>query len=202
MNIIILTGSIATGKSTVLAQFKRRGFASLNADSVVHELLGKGGAAVEKVASAFPESVVAKGCPAYIDRKKLGNIVFNDARKLAQLEHILHPLVRANEIEWLKRQRRLGRKNVVIEIPLYFESRRRKNFTSRQTVVTTSASLWTIKQRALGRMHMTPTRLKNIMQRQWQSARKAAYADRVIHTGLGKAHAMRQVIEATHAKSQ
>lgn len=194
MNIIILTGSIATGKSTVLSQFKRLGFASLNADSVVHTLLGKSGEAVDKVAKVFPESINTNEIPACIDRKKLGNIVFNDAQKLAQLEQILHPLVRRKESEWLRQQRRLGRKNVVIEIPLYFESRWQKHRRAKTMIVTTSASLWMIRRRALARKNMTPEKLAQIMKRQWSSAKKAAFADATIHTGLGYASAMRQVL--------
>lgn len=196
MKILILTGSIATGKSTVLSQFKRLGVPGLNADAIVHRLLDKGGEAVEQVAAAFPESVVAKGCPAYIDRKKLGQIVFSDAMKLKKLEEILHPLVRKKEMEWLKKQRRLGRKLVVVEIPLFFESRWRQNPSAYGTVITTSASLWTKKQRAFSRANITAEKLRTILKRQWPTPKKKAFSDVVIHTGLGKAFAMRQLKHA------
>lgn len=193
MKVIILTGSIATGKSAVLNQFRQCGVVGLNADSIVHQLLAPGGEAVERVAASFPESVVAKGCPAYIDRKKLGNIVFGDVRKLRRLEHILHPLVRKKETEWIRKQRILGRKTVIVEVPLFFESHWQKAGCRYAQVMTTSASSWAMKKRALGRMHMTGDRLKNITARQWPTAKKVAFSDFVIHTGLGYGHAMRQV---------
>ena len=72
LKVIALTGSIATGKSTVARQFAMLGAALYDADKIVHDLLGPKGLAVAKVASIFPEAHVKD----HIDRKKLGEAVF------------------------------------------------------------------------------------------------------------------------------
>jgi dephospho-CoA kinase len=192
MKIIILTGSIATGKSTVLARCKLLRIPALNTDALAHELLAHGGAAVKEVAKLFPESLVNKDGSSFIDRHKLGKIVFADGKKLTQLEHVLHPLIRKKEQAWIRKQRYQGRKKVVIEVPLFFE-KWRKYHPHTDIVVVTSASLWMMKKRALARQEMTPAKLSRILKRQWPTAKKAAFADVVIHTGLGHAHSVRQI---------
>lgn len=90
--IIGLTGNIATGKSAVMRLAAERGALTIDADRVVHELLGGDAAIQEAVAAAFgPEVRRADG---RIDRAALGRLVFGDAARLRQLEGILHPAAR------------------------------------------------------------------------------------------------------------
>jgi dephospho-CoA kinase len=181
MKIIYLTGSIATGKSTILEQFKRCGIPVLNTDVIAHALLAENGKAVLQVAAIFPETLVNIGKAPRIDRQKLGEIVFADNKKLRQLEKILHPQIRIKEQQWIRQQRRLGRKIVVIEVPLFFENWRKYNPHS-TCVAVSSASLWMMKNRALKRSQMTREKLQKILKRQWPTARKKAFATMVIHS--------------------
>ena len=75
MFVLGLTGSIGMGKSAAATIFRRHNIPVYDADFVVHELLGKNGAAVEPVADLF-EGVVSCG---QVDRKALGKQVFEDA---------------------------------------------------------------------------------------------------------------------------
>lgn len=91
--IIGLTGNIATGKSAIMRLAAERGALTIDADRIVHELLGGDAAIQAAVVEAFgPE--VRRG-DGGIDRAALGRIVFGDAARLAQLEGILHPATRA-----------------------------------------------------------------------------------------------------------
>ena len=74
MIIIGLTGSVASGKSTVAGWIAERGIAVHDADSAVHSLLVADGAAVSDIIARFGTSVLADD--GGIDRKKLGNHVF------------------------------------------------------------------------------------------------------------------------------
>ncbi|MCC7107509.1 MAG: dephospho-CoA kinase [Chloroflexi bacterium] len=91
--LIGLTGGIACGKSAVGKLLRNLGADYIDADHLVHELLGPGGAAVEAVLARFGAGV--RQADGGIDRRALGAIVFGDPPSLRDLECLLHPAVRA-----------------------------------------------------------------------------------------------------------
>ena len=88
-NVWLLTGGIGSGKTTVREMLEKRGADTVDADEIGHQVLEPGGAAHEAVAARWPE-VVDDGV---IDRRKLGQIVFNDQGELRDLEAISHPAI-------------------------------------------------------------------------------------------------------------
>src|SRR5437762_11222631 len=90
--LIGLTGNIACGKSTVTRQLHSLGAYVIDADSLIHDILRKGGPAYRPVLEEFGEGILAPD--GAIDRRVLGNIVFSDPEKLRRLEEIEHPIVR------------------------------------------------------------------------------------------------------------
>lgn len=117
MERIGLTGSIGMGKSTTAAMLRHLRVPVFDADAVVHELTGPGGAAVPAIAAIFP-SAVRDGA---VDRQVLGGIVFADRAALRRLEGVLHPLVGRARGRFLRRHRRARRRSVVFDVPLLFE---------------------------------------------------------------------------------
>ena len=114
---VVLTGSISTGKSTVLKLFSSWGIHSIDADKIAHQILEEQSV---KVAEMFGESLIVEG---KVDRKALGAIVFSDVNKRQELEALLHPLI-YTEIERLSiKEDRLG-KPYLVDIPLFFEGGR------------------------------------------------------------------------------
>ncbi|MEN8726328.1 MAG: dephospho-CoA kinase [Sulfurovum sp.] len=114
---IVLTGSIATGKSTVSKLFASLGFHIIDADQIAHQVLDEQNQAI---AEMFGKALIHQG---KVDRKALGAIVFVDSDKRKKLEALLHPLI-YNEIERLStEQDKLG-KPYFIDIPLFFEGGR------------------------------------------------------------------------------
>jgi dephospho-CoA kinase len=106
----LLCGGIGSGKSAVRRILQNLGISTIDADSVGHEVLEPGGAAIEAVAAAWPEVVVG----GIVDRTKLGGLVFDDSAALERLEAITHPHIFAlisEQIEELNPP-------VVVEIPL------------------------------------------------------------------------------------
>ncbi len=94
-----LTGGIASGKSRVLEHFAAAGFVTLDLDRVAHDVMAPGGTAHAAVLAAFGPSVRAED--GSIDRKKLGPIVFGDAKARERLNAIVHPRVRDEEAQRL-----------------------------------------------------------------------------------------------------
>lgn len=191
MIVIGLTGSIAMGKSTVAKQCELLGAKAICADSIVHALMRPDGKAFSAVVEAFPKALV-KG---EIDRKALGKIVFGDSRKMAALEAILHPLVKTEEEAFVHKQKMLGARAVVLDIPLLFEagSDNRVDVT-----LVASAPAFVQRQRAMARTGMTEEKFHAILARQMSDSEKRARADFVVATGLGKAQSMRQLKTLFH----
>lgn len=186
MVILGLTGSIAMGKSTAAATFRRLGVPVYEADRAVHRLLAKRGAAVAEVAHAFP-GVVRGG---KIDRQALGALVFRDKEALARLERIVHPLVREAQEKFLRRQAARRAPLVVLDVPLLLES---GGDARCDAVVVVSAPAFLQAQRALSRPGMTRERLSGILAHQMPDREKRWRADFVVTTGLGKRHGLRRI---------
>ncbi len=100
--ILGLTGNIACGKTTVGRMLRELGAdVYVDADQVVHDLYAPGKPLVQELARAFgPKVVNAQGG---VDRRVLGDLVFHDPAKLAQLEAIVHPMVRDALVDIMRR---------------------------------------------------------------------------------------------------
>ena len=184
MKILGLTGSIGMGKSTAAAMLRRLGVPVHDADATVHRLMARGGRAVAAIERAFP-GVVENGA---VNRQELGRRVFGQPAQLRRLEAILHPLVRAAETEFLKRQRRRGTRLVVLDIPLLFETGGQRR-CDRVAVVSCPAFLQA--QRVLRRPGMTPGKLAAIRAQQMPDHEKRRRADFVVPTGAGRVPVLR-----------
>jgi dephospho-CoA kinase len=86
-----LTGGIASGKSWVASQLRELDFRVLDADLLGHELIEPGAAAYDDAVREFGKAILR--ADHFVDRKKLGAIVFADPAKLAKLNSILHPKI-------------------------------------------------------------------------------------------------------------
>ena len=122
---IALTGSIASGKSTVCSLLKLQGFAVIDADSEVHKILEKESL---NIANLFGDEYLKAG---KVDRKKLGNLIFNNEKSKKRLEEFILPLVK---IEITKQSQKLEKYKFpyIIDIPLFFET---KNYDIKDVVV-------------------------------------------------------------------
>lgn len=119
--IIGLTGSIASGKSTVSDMLKNAGYPIIDADMVARLVVEPGSETLAQIAQAFgPDVIQADGT---MDRAKVGEIIFNDPASRKILNELIHPAIRQE----MHRQRQeflaQGFKTIVMDIPLLFESR-------------------------------------------------------------------------------
>jgi dephospho-CoA kinase len=108
--IIGLTGNIATGKSVVRKMLEHLGAYGIDADALAHRAIALGAPGYRPVLECFGKWILQPD--GQIDRARLGRIVFSDPEALAQLESIVHPLVR-QAVDLLVRRSR--HKVIVIE---------------------------------------------------------------------------------------
>ena len=176
-----LTGSIAMGKSQVAIFFTEADIPVLDADQIVHKLYESGGEAVGPLSALFPSTLDASGS---IDRRKLGGLVLNNDALMHQLETIVHPLVAMKREQWVETMEEQGRRLVVLDVPLLFETRldepRGMNFDA---IAVVSAPFQVQRERALARSGMTEEKFDQILSRQMKDEEKRNRADVIIDTG-------------------
>ena len=114
---VALTGSIGTGKSSVVNILLSDGFYVIDADKVAHQILDE---QYRPIAKIFGDEVLKDD---KVDRKLLGGIVFSDSEKRKELEDLLHPLI-YDEIERQAIEQDKLKKPYIIDIPLFFEGER------------------------------------------------------------------------------
>lgn len=174
---IALTGGIATGKSHVLDQFRRRGVPCLDADALAHGVTAAGTEATAAIADRFGADVLS--ADGGVDRRKLGAIVFADPVARHQLEAIVHPAVYHAIAAGLRAFELMGDSPIAVAgVPLLYETGHEKDF---DRVIVTSCS----PQRQLARLRdrgMTDADARQRIAAQWPTEEKASRADFVIRT--------------------
>ncbi len=113
---IVLTGGIATGKSTTSAILSLLGFRVIDADKIAHQVLNM---VSDEIAKAFGDEFVNSGI---VDRKKLGALIFANRDERLKLEAIVHPKIREEIFNEALKQEKFA-KPYLIDIPLFFEKR-------------------------------------------------------------------------------
>ena len=182
MRIIGLTGSIATGKSSVSDMFRYLRIPVHDADRLVHNFLGPHGLAVSDIIAAFGD---VGNLDNGIDRQKLGDIIFSDPEAKNRLELIVHPLIWQDRQNFFKDMRLQNRKIVVVDIPLLFET---GSDVICDNIICVWAPYFLQRQRALHRAGMTQQKLDAILNNQLPQHTKMQLADFCLPTGLGKAY--------------
>ena len=124
---IALTGGIATGKSHVLDQFRRRGVPCLDADELAHGVTSAGTEATQAIAARFGAGILA--ADGAVDRKKMGPIVFADAAARHDLEAIVHPAVYRAIAAGLRAFELVGGAPLaLVDVPLLYETGHASDF--------------------------------------------------------------------------
>jgi dephospho-CoA kinase len=168
-----LTGSIAMGKSTVSGMFAELGVPTFDADEAVRRFYAGEGAAL--VEAAFPGVVVS----GQVDRERQGSRVLGDAEALKRLEGLVHPAVVQARAQFLQRAEAAGRRLVVVDVPLLFETGGEVNV---DLVIVVSAPAAVQRARVLARAGMTEAKLEAILARQMPDEEKKRRAHFVIDT--------------------
>lgn len=111
-----LTGSIATGKSTVAAILKAKGAIIIDADEIAKQVVAPGEPGYNAVKKHFPRAIKPDG---WLNREYLAQVIFSDRNRRQRLESIIHPLV----IDRIKGDTKIYDDQIVFaDIPLLFET--------------------------------------------------------------------------------
>ncbi|WP_188206387.1 dephospho-CoA kinase [Alkalibacillus aidingensis] len=118
--VIGLTGSIATGKSTIAKMFREWEIPVIDADYISREVVEVGEKAYKRIVDHFGKEILNKDDT--INRERLGQVVFQDESERKQLNAIIHPEIRKKMLQQRDRYIEKDEEVVVLDIPLLFES--------------------------------------------------------------------------------
>lgn len=119
MLVVGLTGSIGTGKSTVSSVLKSKNINIVDADKISREILDNT-TALNEIFDYFGDEV--KNNDGTLNRKKLGNIVFNDDVKLIKLNSITHPKIKSIITKKIEEYKENNEEIVIVDAPLLIEA--------------------------------------------------------------------------------
>ena len=184
MLVVALTGGIGAGKSLVAQYFSELGARVVDADQLARIAIERGSAGFDEVVTRFGESILRNGD---IDRKALGEIVFQDKSAKAALEAIIHPKVRELFFEVVND---LAADEILIyEIPLLVETGAASNFDQ---IITVEADLELRKSRLLKR-GMFISEIESRLAAQASPAEREAVATNVIENSGDEDQLLRKV---------
>ncbi|ASF40126.1 dephospho-CoA kinase [Halobacillus halophilus] len=194
MTVVIgLTGSIASGKSTVSQMFSRFNIPVVDADRLSRKVVEPGESAYNKIVEAFGFQILQDDRT--IDRKRLGKIIFSDEEKRQQLNSIVHPQVRQEMLEEREAYKAEGYPAVVLDIPLLFESRL-TSYVDRVMVVYVDEE--TQLNRLMERDQSEREEAEERIQAQLSVTEKAKMADAVIDNNGSVEESFQQLKDILH----
>lgn len=165
--IIAITGNIGSGKTTVADIFQKAGFKVINVDKIGHELYFRPDVK-KKIIRRFSERILTNGD---IDRRKLKNIVFNNSKRLIELNKIVHPEI-IKEIKKISKQS----KKIVIDGALIIEAK----FNEYDKLILITADKKTQISRLTMKRKYTRKEIINIINSQLPQEKKISYADYIV----------------------
>lgn len=169
MKWIGLTGGIASGKSTVAQLIESRGFKVIDADRISHQLTQIGQDGYNQILQSYGESILDSELK--LDRKKLGEIIFNNQVEKQKLESILHPLIKEKVREIKNEELKNKTEFLFYDVPLLFEKNLQNDF---DFVVTVWCDEETQKKRLTHRNKLSLDQVEIRIKSQWPLIDKVA----------------------------
>ena len=174
---VALTGGIATGKSHVRARFEELGVPTIDSDVLAREAVQPGSAGHAAVIARFgPDILDASGM---LDRRKLAGVVFSNVEARRDLEHIIHPVVRAATEAWFASVDASRHPFAIADIPLLYETGRDADFDA---VIVVACHPGTQLRRVMERDKLTEAEARSRIAAQLPIEEKISRANHVIRT--------------------
>ena len=176
MQLIGLTGGIASGKSVVAARLAEHGAVVVDADRIAREVVEPGSPALARIAEEFGDEIIASD--GSLDRAALGALIFESPEKRAALNAITHPAVGSRSKELFVAAAAANPDAIVVyDVPLLVEAGRTDEF---DLIVVVNASTETRLNRMVELRGMTRDEAMHRLNSQATNTERLAIADVVI----------------------
>lgn len=194
--IIGLTGSIASGKSTVSRMLSKWEYPIVDADLVARQVVEPGSRTLQEIVAVFGDEVLHED--GTLNRSKLGDLIFNDPASRKKLNDVIHPAIRKEMLKQRDAYVEQGHEIVIMDIPLLFESKL-LNFADKILVVSVTEEIQL--QRLMQRNNLTEKEARARISSQLPLSLKEKGADAVIYnngTIEETAQQLRLILEQWH----
>ncbi|MDX1568095.1 MAG: dephospho-CoA kinase [Longimicrobiales bacterium] len=175
-----LTGSVASGKSTVAGMWREAGVPVVSADDLARRVVEPGTVGLRRVVEEFGEEVLEED--GSLDRAALRNRIFRNEEDRRRLEEILHPLIAEHRSRWMEEVEGKGASLAVAEIPLLFEAGLEEDF---DVVVVVDAPREERLRRLVEDRGLAEDEALRMMDAQMDADEKRSRADFVLDNGAG-----------------
>ena len=171
MKKIGLTGGIGVGKTFVSEIFQKMGYSVFFADLHAKKCMHESDDLKTEIKQNFGNEIYQKGV---LQKDRLSNIVFNDTKKLQELNGLVHPFVQRRFEDWCKNQQS---KFVIKEAAILFESEAHKGLDG---IICVSAPFQKRIERVIKRDNCTKEDVIKRIENQMPQEKKEKLSDFVI----------------------
>jgi dephospho-CoA kinase len=189
--IVGLTGGIGCGKSEVTRRFQALGISVVDADVIARDIVSVNSRALEAIAFHFGADILNTNST--LNREKLRNIIFSNQAEKKWLENLLHPIIRAEIIQELKKSHSIY---TILVSPLLLETTQNE-LVDRILVIDTTSELQI--ERASKRDKVTREQIIKIMATQLTREERLRKAEDVIEN-FGDLHTLDSQVKNFHSK--
>ena len=170
--IIGITGGIGSGKSTLIEFVNKLGYKVYVSDEESKKIINSE-EIIKKIQFLFPDHVlVVEG---FLDKKKLAEIVFSDPDKLKKLNNLIHPLVKIDFENWVKKNEK--EQLLFKESAILFES---GGYKECDLNILITAPVEIRIERVVRRDQVTKEKVLERINNQWSDEKKTLLADYIV----------------------
>jgi len=170
--IIGVTGGIGSGKTTVCRFFSEFGVPVYSADFQAKKIMDDP-IIIQKIKTIFDQNVIGENQK--LDRKKIATIVFDNPKKLQQLNAIVHPIVQQDFEKWI--QKHQNYRYIIKEVAIIFETNSQDQYD--KIILVTAPEDIRIK-RVAKRDNLSEQEIINRIKNQLPDSEKRIFSDIVI----------------------
>ena len=192
--IVVLTGGIGAGKTTVEKIFSSLSVKTLDADQITNNLLDKNTRAYKKIVETFGQSILTN--QGEISRPRMREIIFRDRLAKKKLEDILHPQIRSVMNQEVRKA--VG-KYVLQVIPLWFEVYGEERSADIWKIIVVETPIECRRERTLRRSTTDMNTFDLILNNQANDAERRKIADDIIFN-RGTIEELRVQVNSIHER--
>lgn len=188
---VVLTGGIASGKTAVSDRFSKLGVPVIDTDVIARKVVEPGKPALTQIVEEFGEDFLDSD--GRLDRRRMRDAIFSDAKQKDRLEAILHPLI-AGEV--MRQIDQLAAPYCILVIPLYAES---IHYSWNDRVLVVDVDEETQTERVMARDDITREQAQAILDAQSSREERLSLADDVLENS-GPLSELEAKVRALHGK--